>query len=70
MQDYGQLKADALIKMEDFIKVFVAKTKMQILESTDFINLDMSNLVPKTEEVDVFIQSLQKLNEHRCTELH
>ena len=70
MQDYSLLKADALMKMEDFIKVFVANTKMQILESTDFINPDPSKLIPNTKEVEVFLQSLQQLNEHRCKALH
>ena len=65
MQDYTLLKADALLKLELFVKVFVENTKSQILESADFINPDFNNLVLNTKEIEVFRESLTQLNDFR-----
>lgn len=70
MQDYTLLKADALFKLEQFVKVFVENTKSQILESADFINPDFNNLVLNTKEIEVFRESLAQLNEFRCKALN
>ena len=70
MQDYTLLKADALLKLELFVKVFVENTKSQILESADFINPDFNNLVPNTKEIEVFRESLAQLNDFRCKALN
>ena len=70
MQDYTLLKADALLKLELFVKVFVENTKSQILESADFINPDFNNLVLNTKEIEVFRESLTQLNDFRCKALN
>lgn len=70
MQDYTLLKADALLKLELFVKVFVENTKSQILESADFINPDFNNLVLNTKEIEVFRESLAQLNDFRCKALN